>query len=57
MFLCHKLRTEKKNASVWSMRVVVDGLAIIQPITAVERLEGKVFLNTGQINRLADPSH
>ena len=39
------------------MRVIVDGLAIIQPITAVERLEGKVFLNTGQINRLADPSH
>ena len=57
MFLCHKLRTEKKNASVWSMRVIVDGLAIIQPITAVERLEGKVFLNMGQINRLADPSH
>ena len=27
------------------MRVVVDGLAIFQPMTAVVRLEGKVFLN------------
>ena len=51
MFPSHKLRTEKNkkkkktDAAVWSMRVVVDGLAIFQPMTAVVRLEGKVFLN------------